>query len=136
MADIPLSSLVGGGGIVLMAPDLNYPSTLNAGSFKQVTVNPAGSLVTALSLTGKWQLFMLELNGLTAESLTVKLTVDSVVVWNDTFTSSTVLRLIGAITGTTQNPSEPIYCNNSLLLELQTATDTAVQVNYNARPIL
>lgn len=137
MPSVTLSSLVGGGGAIKLAPDLTFPSSLSSGeSYKRVTLNPAGSLTTALSLTGKFVIDALYFTSLTSESITVKLTIDSVVVWNDTFVvpSTSLYLQFGGTTAVITTSS--FICDNSLLLEIQTATDNSVNFNYLVRPIL
>ena len=70
---------------------------------------------------------------LSTETITVKLTVDDIVIWNDTFTSLTALPLFGALAN---EPTTPFVCESSLLLELQTDSDASVQFNYIVRPVL
>lgn len=140
MADILLSTLVGGGGLPQLAPDLNYPA--NKIAVDQTIIQIAGidgssGLVTALSLTGKYYINFLRYSGITNESMTHKLTVDGVVIWNDSAVSGgSSLTLLGSTAITTQAPSETIQCNTSFLLEVSTATDTSINLSYLARPIL
>lgn len=136
MPDVTLQSLVGGGGRPRLAPELSYPSALSPGNlYKQVTINPAGVLTTALSLTGKWQIGLMEFGNLTAETVTVKMSVDGVLIWDSTFTCSISIPLNGRITNN-QPMASDFECQSSLLLELRTATDTSVTFSYQARPIL
>lgn len=140
MASKTLSEVVGGGsGLPKLAPDLTYPSTLQSGTgYVRVTINAVGSLTTALSLSGKFVVERLEFDQLLSETVTIKLTIDGTVIWNDTYTSpaaNTVYLLgLAGVAGIT-NPSS-IRCDSSLLLELQTTTDTSVNLQYVARPIL
>jgi len=122
---------------VMLAPDLTFPSSrLTSTNYIRISgIDATGGLTSALSLTGKFSVDLVRLNLLTAETITVKLTVDSVVVWNDTFTCTTALPLIGSPTGDADmNPS--IICQESFLLEVQTATDNNISLEYLARPIL
>lgn len=119
-----------------LAPDLTFPSSLVAGgNYSNVTFNSSVALTTALSLTGKFAISYLKFNSILAEAVTVKLTVDGVVIWNDSFICGNPLYLLGGVQNTHGLSSEVIQCNNSLLLELQTATDTSVQLNYIVRAI-
>lgn len=131
-----LNSITGGGNGFKLAPDLTFPGDIaGSGSFKRLVFDPSGALTTALSLTGKFVIDTLYFSGLTAETITVKLTVDGVVIWNDTFTTTTTLALLSNIS-TVSGSSISITCGSSFLLELQTATDTSVTLDYLARPIL
>jgi len=139
MADIKLSTVVGGGGLPKLAPDLTFPSSLfsNTGYSKISGINAVGSLTTALSLTGKFAIDLLQFENITPETMTVKLTVDSVVIWNDSFSASSLIRLIGSRTGASNDvPATSISCDTSLLLELQTTADASVDLTYLVRPIL
>ena len=74
-----------GSGQLRLAPDLDLPSSVvNTQGFESVTFDPSGSLTEALGLSGKFAIYALTLEGLpTAEIVTVKLTVDGVIIWND-----------------------------------------------------
>jgi len=140
---INLSSLIhsggGGGGLPQLAPDLTYPSSPTTGSvtYQVITgINGTGGLTTALSLTGKYAVMFLEFLSVVAENVTIKLTIDGVVIWNENFTSSSSIALFGNNSGANAGPNEILQCETSLLLEIQTTTDTSVQLNYLARPIL
>ena len=135
---IRLSNKVSGD-LPRLAENLTYPSDKTSGDQTYITItgiDPSGGLVTALSLTGKWSINSIRFIGLTPEQLTIKLTVDSEVVWNATFNGGDAgeERLIGEGGGGSQI-SEEYMCNTSLLLEIQTQTDNDVQPQYLARPI-
>lgn len=133
------ASSLGGGGLPRLAPDLTFPSTrLDGAGYARVTINPVGSLTTALSLSGKFAIERLEFAQLLSEAVTIKLTIDGVVIWNDSFTSPTAntVYLLGQGIATSVTSPSSIQCNSSLLLELQTTTDIAVNLQYIARPIL
>lgn len=127
----------GGGALPSLAVDLDYPSTAMTGSaaYKQIAaINASAALTEVLGLSGKFVISFLELVNLTAESITVKLTVDGVVVWNDTFICSTTLRLWNASLGESQRPS--FKCESSFSLEVKTTTDTDIGLNYQIAEIL
>jgi hypothetical protein len=122
---------------IMLAPDLTFPSSrVSSANYVRVDgIDASGGLTSVLSLTGKFSVDLARLALLTAETITVKLTVDSVVVWNDTFTPPTSLPLIGSVSGVVDmNPS--VICQESFLLEVQTATDPSIRLEYLARPIL
>lgn len=127
----------GGGSGFKLAPDLLFPSRLVPGvGYSHVNLNPAGSLTTALSLTGKWLVQGLYFAQLTSELITVKLTIDGVVIWDNTFTSgATTLHLNSRVNSSAPNGTD-VVCESSFLLQIQTATDTSVDLYYAARPIL
>ena len=135
---IKLSSFGSGSSGVTLAPDLTFPSTRSSGSaYIQQSIDATGGLTEVLNLTGKFVIDAILYSGLTAETVTHKLTIDGVVIWDDTFTSSAVFQPLGFIDGTNVSASmAPITCNSSLLLEFQTATDPNVVVRTIVRPIL
>jgi len=122
-----------------LAPDSTWPSSLSGSTgYVEVTgINAVGSLTTALSLTGKYAIDYLRFDNLASESMTFKLTVDGVVIWNDTFTPSSTLRLFGlSNVGATGNIPSRMLCEDSFLMEVQTTADTSVHFYYVARPVL
>jgi len=131
----------GGGGFYKLAPDLDRiaeQATSSAG-FKTITgIDASGALTTVLSLTGKWLLTTAVLSGTLAESMTLKLTVDGVVIIDSTFTAnSNGVAVLGLATANITNPMLDAYgyCETSILLEVQTTSDTSIILQYNARPI-
>lgn len=122
---------------VMLAPDLTFPSSrLGRTNYVRVVgINATAGLTSVLNLTGKFSVDLVRLTELTTETITVKLTVDSVVVWNDTFTCSSFLPLIGSPTGDA-DMSPSIICQDSFLLEVQTTADSNISLEYLARPIL
>jgi hypothetical protein len=134
-----LSSITGSGGGLSFAPDLTAPSSALSQNlpYRSITgINGSSGLTTAISLTGKYAVSWLKFEGLTSETITIKLTVDGVIIWNDTFTCQTSLQLLGNTSSSEVCVDGPYICNQSLLLEIQTATDTSVNLEYLARPIL
>jgi len=140
MADILLSTLVGGGGLTRLAPDLTWPSSKQSATvtYERITgINAQGSLTTALLLTGKFSISYLFISGWTAEAVTIKLTIDGEVIWNDSFSATlTSENLLGQLSSAGLGPQEVISCDSSLLLEIQTATDTSITLDHTTRPIL
>ena len=136
------TSSLGGGALPSLTPDLTYPGdrvNLNIRTYKRIAgINASLGLTTALSLSGKFAISLLRFENILEELMTVKLTVDGVVIWNDSFDSigsiSSQYLLGNASAG--EGVSETIQCNTSFLLEIQTATDTDINLDYMARPIL
>ena len=125
-----------GSALAELAPDLTYPADKADGAaFELVIFDATGVLTTALSLSGKFKIDLLHLDGLTVDDLDeVKLTIDGVVIWNTTLsTNLTSEPLIG---GDLTSGYEPIVCDTSLLLEVRTTADTTTQLKFIARPIL
>ena len=133
MAD--LSQFINGGGLPKLAPDLTWPTDVSpASGYKSLllTLTPA-TYNTALSLTGKFSVGVINFTSLISEQVDIRLTVDGVVIWNGgQVIPGTVFALLGAAASSRQY----ISCNSSLLLEIQTATDTTCNLNHDARPIL
>lgn len=117
--------------LIQLSPDLTFPSRLfPSEANERVTFNPStGGLVEALGLSGKYAIYGLTFAGLpTTESATIKLTVDSTVIWNSTF--SPTVDTLALHLGT------PFICRNSLSLEVECATDPAVTLVYTVKKIL
>lgn len=131
------NDLFGGGVLPQLAPDLTYPSNkaFSTTVYNEITgIDASGSLTVALSLTGKFTVSYLVFEDLTSEQITIKLTIDGDIVWNDTFTSGASQALLG---NTTPFVIPELYmCKSSFLLEVQTLTDTNISLIYQARPIL
>jgi len=69
--------------------------------------------------------------------VTLKVTVDNIVIINDTFTVQNFRTGIVGVQGsmTNQISDTYLYCDSNILIEFQTATDDSVLFQYNARPI-
>ena len=130
---------VGSGGSALpkLAPDLTWPTDMenNVGYERISGIDGSAGLVTALSLTGKFMISLLQFTSILTESITYKLTIDGVVIWNGAAATGTVKKLLGSKSGPNE-VSNSIQCDASLLLEVQTTTDTNVVLDYLVRPIL
>ncbi|MCP4089908.1 MAG: hypothetical protein GY746_08950 [Gammaproteobacteria bacterium] len=126
------------GNSLRFGPDLSWPSSVGSTGVKTVAaLDMSGSLQTALELTGSYAISFLNLRNLTAEVCTIKLTVDGVVIWNSTFTTGTALPLLGSTAGEANGNNDMVMqCDTSFLLEIQTASDTSIDLDYIARPIL
>ena len=138
MADKNLSQVIGSvGGAPKLAPDLTWPSdkingTQNYETLTGIAVTPA-SLSTVISLTGKFIVHHLNAKNLIAEAMTWKLTIDGEVKWNSVGKSQTSELLLGGIIDNTVR--ESMQCDSSLLLEVNTTSDTSIDLDYLARPI-
>ena len=132
--DIPYRSTSTGGGVFL-APNLSFAGDSNNSGYIASNETTTSSLAPILTLTGKFILDLCFITSMIAESTDIKLTVDSVVIWDETFTSGTSLDLIG-LTSARGVSQEGVRCDTSLVLELAKATDTSITLNYLARPIL
>ena len=97
-------------------------------------IDASAGLTTALSLTGKFAIDYLNFGGVLSENMTIKLTVDGTVIWNDTFVAGNANQLFFG--GSSGGIAESAQCNSSLLLEVQMATDTDINLSYSARPIV
>jgi hypothetical protein len=134
MADIKLSTVIGGGGLPQLAPDLTFPANniSDTNILRSVTVAvTAGVKSTTLNLSGKFSIGSLAYTGLVAESMTHKLTVDGVVIWD-------AAKVVAGSNHSFINASDQTAyeCKSSFLLEITTTTDTSVDLEYLARPIL
>ena len=128
---INVSSLTGGGSLLKMAADLDWPSQNGQ---RSVNIDPSGALTDAINETGKYSYEYTRITGLpTTENVTVQLDIDGVTIWNDTFTPTT--STLGLFN------SSPVgvmgyLVESSIQLQIQTVTDTSVSVAYILRPIV
>jgi hypothetical protein len=136
---IRTSTLAGGGGAGFrLAPDLTWPTDVITSSspYKRITLTltPA-TYNTALSLTGKFAVGFISFIFLPeGEQTDIRLTVDGVVIWDGGALVNSTLQY--NLLGNINNFRQYITCNSSLLLEIQTATDTSCAIEHDARPIL
>ena len=139
MADKFLSSLVGGG-LYKLAPDLDRIADQSSSSsgYKQIIgIDATAGLTTAISLSGKWLLTAAIFDSTLAEAMTVKITIDGVVTINSSFTAATSGIAIIGLNQSISNPFNDayMYCEETLLIELETTSDNSVAFRYTARPI-
>ena len=136
----PCGEIIINGVIPALSPDLTYPGDrfqLNTQTYKQISnIDASAGLTTALSLTGgRFAVSLLQFATLSLENITIKLTIDGVVIWNSTYLAANVTQtLLGTFSASGQ--PELIQCNDSFLLEVQTTADTDIALRYLARPIL
>jgi len=118
--------------------DLTFPSSVTSSGYKEITgIDCSSGLTTVLSLTGKHIVSLLYLTNMTPENVTVKLTIDGVVRWDDSFSlGSTAIPLLGTNFSNNTAATDFFGCQTSFLLEVQTATDTSIDLRYMNRPIL
>ena len=138
MTDLTLNSLVGGSSFLKLAPDVGgYISQTDSSISEKILISGidgSSGLTTAVSLTGKYAISYLRFSALSNESTTVKMTVDGEVIYNDT--RSTIASNQWFIFGG-ESESLPFFtCDSSFLLEIQTTSDSSVNLFYSARPIL
>tara|TARA_R110000787_G_scaffold174803_1_gene287353 strand:+ start:34 stop:450 length:417 start_codon:yes stop_codon:yes gene_type:complete len=129
------------GGATKLAPDLTYPAGKAGGNnLKDISgIDASSGLTTVLSLTGKFAISYIAFTNQTTELNTYKLTIDGVVVWSNTHTATTATDVfLGSVTqtGSSWVSDTIITCEQTFLLEVQTATDTSINLQYLARPIL
>lgn len=134
-------STKGDSGLPKLAPDLTYPADRSPGvQYKAInSIDASSSLTSLVSGTGKFLILLLETADTIAESNTAKLTIDGVVIWNSTFTASTVGNsFIGSVhTISADNVIQESYLvDSSFDFEYQTTTDTAISLRFLIRPIL
>ena len=130
----------GGGGFYKLAPDLNRISEqkVTGDAYKEIdNIDARGALTTVINLSGKWLLTNAFIYGAGNQVVTLKVTVDNIVIINDTFTVQNFRTGIVGVQGsmTNQISDTYLYCDSNILIEFQTATDDSVLFQYNARPI-
>lgn len=139
MAVKPLTAMIGQNYGVRLAPDLTWftDRSQNARSTQITSIDCSAGLTTLLSLTGKFELQLLYMDGLTTNDIDqIKLTMDGVVIWNTDGMSvnTTLWSLMGKADGDTG--PHGLICHTSFLLEMETTADTAINFVYMIRPIL
>lgn len=95
-----ITSTLATGDALRLDIDLGFPGTLNNapdGFVSASSINTTAGLTELIGLSGKYAIQYLRLGDLTTESVQIKLTIDGVVVWDDTFVlPDTSLTLQGA----------------------------------------
>jgi len=134
---IKLSLKGGGGGMPMLAPS----TPLANGVYTQVEgINATGGLTEVLSLTGKFELTLITFGSMSSlDMIKLKLTIDSVDIWNEDPYSpppGTTIGLIGGNNATTSRFGESFLVNESLSLSIEMNSDTDIDLFYAARPIL
>lgn len=127
-----------------LAPDTNYIANLTVPgdeiSTYLITGNLDGTsgLVTAISLSGKFALYSLQIDNNLSEAYTLKLTVDGIVIWNSSKTLPIRSSILGSISVSIDKLGyeSPITCKSSILLEVSSASDASFRFNYLARPLI
>jgi len=141
---IKLNDFGGGGSLLELAPDLTYPTKTRTQTYRQVLgIDTTSGLTEMLGLTGKFAVSLLTLTQLTSsDPMVVKLTVDGIVIWNDTNSGSgTNMALLGGeIAGSSATgifgAAETILVKNSLSLEVNTTSDSSINLEYAVRAII
>jgi len=143
MATKTLSEIIGGGGFpIRLAVDTTFFTDKVSGVFnKRITgIDASAALTEVLGLTGRFIVYSLTLTGLIANDLTdIRLTVDGVNIWdeNSITVSATVEPLLGEIASAgVEGFFEPMLVQTDFSLKVKMATDTAIGIDYAARPIL
>ena len=133
------TSSLGGSGLPKWAADLTAPTTwVGTSSTVQISgIDPSSGLTTVISIPSKKGVMnLITMNSLTAEDYTIKLTIDGVVKWNGVWTvAASSAALIGGI-ATTVLGYDPCPFDNSFLLEIQSTSDTSINVTYQFRETL
>lgn len=127
------------GSLPKLAPDLTFPSSLASSADTKLTTSTdtSGALTTVLNLTGKRALGALSVT-LPIEVVTVKLTVDGDVIFNDVGYSNTIsiTQLVGSSSTAINRDATSYLVESSLLLEVQTVSAAPLTVcTYRAPPI-
>lgn len=132
-------TVFGGESGIRLAPDLTFPSTIDdplAGVVVVNGINTTAALTEILGLSGKYAVEYIELTSLTAESAQITLDIDTIEIWNDTFTlPGTSLLLCGAqnVGGSAATAGQPFICNTDFSLKLQMSADASISINFLAR---
>ena len=115
-----------------LSPDLNFPANKLSGqsiSIFETGFNTTASLTQVVNLQEAGTVLALSLSALTANDLEhIKLTIDSVVVWDTAITSNVATEnYIGDVFS---NSYEFIKFENSFVFEVKCTTDTSIDCRY------
>lgn len=126
------------GSLPQLAPDLTYPKDKSgAQSLTKVVGAVVGSTpTTVLSVSGKCLLSSLSLSSLSVGTLTIELLIDSVPIWNTTFSNTaSTLYLLGNINYQFPGDFAGYIVNSTLTLRLTQSTSSSIACYFLARPI-
>ena len=139
MAVKPLNALIGQNAGVRPAVWTDWLETrVLSGQYTLIEgLDASSALTTILSLTGKFRIESLFVSSLISNDVDKwKLTVDGVVVHNETGLSSNSTSVFLHNDFDLNHGPSLMQCNESFLLQVQMSTDSDIDVYYGARPIL
>ncbi len=139
MAIKPFNTLIGDNYGIRMAPDLDWWDTRTTGAPYILTgsIDVSGSLQTVLSLTGKFQINLVYITGMTTDDMDqFKLTVDGIVIHNEDTILDNVTQIFVIGNFAQDSGPQPFQCNESFLLEMEMVSDADINLYVVARPIL
>ncbi len=119
-----------------LAVDSGFPTALPSNVFRTVlNVDATAGLTEVLALTGRFQVSLLELSGLTSNDVArVVLTIDGVDIIDVVPSSNgTIVKVLGDASASIY---ETVLVESSLSLKVQTTVDNNISLGYNARPIV
>lgn len=127
---------------IRLATELDFPSSLASpisGTDSNLAVNTTAGLTEMLGRTGSHAIEYLELANMALESTRIKLTIDGVVKWDDTFTLLAAnLILCGAQDGAFASAvaNTPFICEKGFSLEVNMSADTSIDLLFLVRKII
>tara|TARA_R110000850_G_scaffold154536_3_gene277992 strand:+ start:7400 stop:7810 length:411 start_codon:yes stop_codon:yes gene_type:complete len=127
----------GDNALIRLAPDLlNLEQRLSSTAmYKRETVTMVAGVESAiLTLTGKYAVAFLELRELVSESMTARMVVDGVEIWDSTITTGSAWALYNELSN--QNFLPPFQAASTLTLYLTTTTDTSVEIYHSEVKLL
>jgi hypothetical protein len=130
----PIGELTVQGVPIQLAPDLLALERRSVMYETDTVAMVAGVESAVLTLSDKYAVNYLELRGLIAESMTVRMEVDSVEIWNSTITTGSTWSLYNTLAD--QNFLPAFQVNSSLVLYLTTTTDTSIDMYHSEVKIL
>ena len=139
------SILFGGGGIPKLGTDTDWPFDKNsaATSYRVISAFDASSGPADIfggatpAVAGPGMFTYMELTGLTdSEALTITLIVDGVTRWNKAITQSGTTHLLMGNTLAGAGFPEGYRFESTWVLNLTTAVDSSINIQYMWRPIL
>ena len=134
----PIGELTVQGVPIQLAPDLLALERRSAGGiamYEDETVAMVAGVESAvLTLSGKYTVNYLELRNLIAESMTVRMVLDSVEIYDSTITTGTVWSIYNTLAD--QNAAPAFQVKSSLVVYLTTTTDTSIGMYHSEVKVL
>lgn len=126
-------------GLINLAPDLTRLGNQAAGQayVSVIGIDTTGAPTNILTLAGHFSVSLLRLSGMLAENITVTLTVDGEIKFNQTFTANTTgVIVFGNASASNSYGPESFEVKASLTLDVEMATDTSINFDHLVRPIV
>jgi len=129
----PIGELTVQGIPIQLAPDLLALERRAANGINMYEIDTvamvAGVESAVLTLSGKYTVNYLELRSLIAESMTVRMVLDSIEIYDSTITTGSVWSIYNSLAN--QNAAPAFQVGSSLVVYLTTTTDTSIDIFHS-----